>query len=120
MPSDGHADRHDDQSADGQAARPHRAEAEHRSRQECYDDLRALVPEEKSASAQQAAADEEAASDTWNERVTESRWMWSEYQRKWPPEDRPPVEESDDDPEVTARVEAACDRIADLASAIQR
>lgn len=114
MPSDGHADRHDDQSADGQAARPHRAEAENRGRQECYDDLRALVPEEKSASAQQAAADEQAASDTWNERVTESRWMWSEYQRKWPPEDRPPVEESDDDPEVTARVEAACDRIADL------
>lgn len=114
VPSDGHADRHDDQSADGQAARPHRAEAENRSRQECYDDLRALVPEEKSASAQQAAADEQAASDTWNERVTESRWMWSEYQRKWPPEDRPPVEESDDDPEVTARVEAACDRIADL------
>jgi hypothetical protein len=40
--------------------------------------------------------------------------MWSEYQRKWPPEDRPPTDRSDDDPEVSARVEAACDRIADL------
>jgi hypothetical protein len=69
---------------------------------------------EKSASAQQAAAEEQNASDTWNERVEKSRWMWSEYQRKWPPEDRRPADRSDDDPEVNARVEAACDRIADL------
>ena len=114
VPPDGHADRQDDQGATSQSARSRRAEAETRSRQECYDDLRVAVSTGKSASAQQAAAEEQEASDKWNDCVTESRWMWSEYQRKWPPEDRPPADISDDDPEVSARVEAACDRIADL------
>jgi hypothetical protein len=114
VPPDGHADRQDDQGARSQAARPRGAERETRSRQECYDDLRVAVSQEKSVTARRIAAEERAASDKWNERVTESRWMWSEYQRKWPPEDRPPPGRSDDDPEVTARVEAACDRIADL------
>jgi hypothetical protein len=114
VPPDGHADRQDDRSASGQAARPRGAEPETRSRQECYDDLRVAVSTEESVTAQRTAAEEQAASDKWNERVTESRWMWSEYQRKWPPEDRPPPGRSDDDPEVSTRVDAACDRIADL------
>jgi len=114
VPPDGHADRQDDQGATGQSARSRRAEAETRNRQECYDDLRVAVSADESASAQQAATEEQEASGKWNECVTESRWMWSEYQRKWPPEDRPPADRSDDDPEVTAQVEAACDRIADL------
>jgi hypothetical protein len=114
VPPDGHADRRDDESRAGRTGRPPAAEAETRSRQECYSDLRVAAATQESASARQAAAEEQEASDKWNERVTESRWMWSEYQRKWPPEDRPPVDRSDDDPEITARVEAACDRIADL------
>ena len=56
----------------------------------------------------------------------ESRWMWGEYQRRWPPEERSPVDSSADPPGSwrahgnkfldranNARVEAACDRIAD-------
>jgi hypothetical protein len=52
--------------------------------------------------------------------------MWTEYQRKWPPEDRPPVDRSDDapgswhgegdrvlEPADNKRIEAQCDRIAD-------
>ena len=38
--------------------------------------------------------EEQDASDKWSEKVTESRWMWSEYQRRRPPEDRPPVDRS--------------------------
>ena len=58
--------------------------------------------------------------------VTESRWIWAEYQRKWPPEERRPVDTSNDPPGSwrgdgdrflkvadNSRVEAACDLIAD-------
>jgi hypothetical protein len=103
VPPDGH-----------RAAPPRGPEAETRTRHECYDDLRVAVSTEKSATAQRIAAEEQEASDKWNECVTESRWLWSEYQRKWPPEDRPAAGGSGDDPEVSGRVEAACDRIADL------
>jgi hypothetical protein len=111
---DGHADRRDDQAGGGQAFRPGSAEAETRNRQEYYADLRVAVSKEESVTARRAAAEEQDASDKWSEKVTESRWMWSEYQRRWPPEDRPPVDRSDDDPEVDAQVDAACDRIAEL------
>ena len=53
--------------------------------------------------------------------------MWDEYQRKWPPGERPQVDRSKDspgswhgegnrelDPTANDRVEAACDRIEDL------
>ena len=59
-------------------------------------------------------------------KVTESRWIWAEYQRKWPPEERRPVDTSNDPPGSwrgdgdrflkvadNSRVEAACDLIAD-------
>jgi hypothetical protein len=126
VPPDGHADRRDDQTGGGRTARPGGNEAETRSRQECYDELRAADARRQSVAAQRIAAEEQAASDTWNERVTESRWMWTEYQRKWPPEERKPsdkpdapagswhgegnrvLERADND-----RVEAACDRIAE-------
>jgi len=52
--------------------------------------------------------------------------MWAEYQRKWPPGERAPVDRSDDqsgsrrgdgnrvlDPAENGRVETACDRIAE-------
>ena len=111
---DGHADRRDDQSVSRQAIRPGSAEAETRNRQDYYADLRVAVSTEESVTARRTAAEEQDASDKWSEKVTESRWMWSEYQRRWPPEDRPPVDRSDDDPEVDAQVDAACDRIAEL------
>jgi hypothetical protein len=111
---DGHADRRDDQAGGGQALRPGSAEAETRNRHEYYADLRVAVSTEESVTARRTAAEEQDASDKWSEKVTESRWMWSEYQRKWPPEDRPLVDRSDDDPEVDVQVDAACDRIAEL------
>ncbi len=111
---DGHADRRDDQSVSRQAIQSGSAEAETRNRQDYYADLRVAVSTEESVTARRTAAEEQDATDKWSEKVTESRWMWSEYQRRWPPEDRPPVDKSDDDPEVDAQVDAACDRIAEL------
>ena len=113
--SDGNADRRDDQDdGGGQANRPSNAEAEPRNREEYYADLRVAVSKEESVTTQRTAAEEQNGSGKWSETVAESRWMWSEYQRRWPQEDRPPVDRSDDDPEVDAQVDAACDRIAVL------
>jgi hypothetical protein len=71
-------------------------------------------------------AEEQAAADTWNGNLTESRWLWAEYQRRWPPKERRPVDSSNDPPgswrgdgdrflkvEDNSRVEAACDLIAE-------
>ena len=71
------------------------------------------------------AAREQAAAEKWGESVGESRWMWTEYQRRWPPEERTPVDKSGDEPGSwrgdgtryldradNSRVEAACDQIA--------
>ena len=126
VPPDGHADRRDDQTGGGQTARPGRAAAETRSHEECYNDLRIADAKQQSVAAQRIAAEEQAATDTWNEKVTESRWIWTEYQRKWPPEERRPVDTSNDPPGSwradgdrflkvadNSRVEAACDQIAD-------
>ena len=126
VPPDGHADRRDDQTGGTQPARPGGTEAETRSRQECYDDLRVAVAEEKSVTVQRIAAEEQAAAEKWDETAEESRWMWTEYQRKWPPSERAPVDRSSDppgswrgdrdrflDPADNGRVEAECDRIAE-------
>jgi hypothetical protein len=126
VPPDGHADRRDDQAGGGQTARPGGSEAETRSRQECYDELRIADAKRQSVAAQRIAAEEQAASDTWNEKVAESRWMWTEYQRKWPPEERKTDDKSDNpsgswhgegnrvlERAANDRVEAACDRIAE-------
>ncbi|MGH3845791.1 MAG: hypothetical protein ACRDS0_30865 [Pseudonocardiaceae bacterium] len=126
IPPEGHADRRDDQTGGGRTARPGRTEAETRSHEECYNDLRRADAKQQSVSAQWIAAEEQAAADTWNEKVTESRWIWAEYQRKWPPEERRPVDRSNDPPGSwrgegdrflkvadNSRVEAACDLIAD-------
>ena len=74
---------------------------------------------------QRIVAREQAAAEKWGESVGESRWMWAEYQRRWPPEERTPVDKSGDEPGSwrgdgtryldradNARVEAACDQIA--------
>jgi hypothetical protein len=126
MPPDGHADRRDDESGGGgRAGRPGGAQAEERPRQEYYADLRVAVSAEESVSAQRTAAREQAAEAKWNETTKESRWMWAEYHRRWPPEERAPVDKSADPPgswrgegnrfldrAVNGRVEATCDRIA--------
>jgi len=61
---------------------------------------------------------------SWDEKAEESRWMWGEYKRRFPPEERPPVDRSTDppgswrgdssrylDPSKNERTEAECDRI---------
>ena len=101
--------------------------AETRSRQEYYVELRQSVSAEQSATARQNAAEEQAQAEKWDQAAEESRWMWGEYERKWPPGERPPVDTSADLPGSwradrdrylgradNARVEAACDRIAEL------
>jgi hypothetical protein len=81
------------------------------------------VSAERSVTAQQAAAREQAAAQKWDGTEKESRWMWTEYQRRWPPEERPSVDKSADpgswrgegnsslDRAVNSRVESHCDRI---------
>ncbi len=69
-------------------------------------------------------AEERAAAEKWQETTAESRWIWTEYQRKWPPAERPVVDRSKDPPGSwrgergrsldnadNNRVEAECDHI---------
>ena len=126
VPPDGHADRQDDESGGGgRGGRAGGAQAETRHRQEYYADLRVAVSAEESVTAQRVAAREQAAAEKWGETAEESRWMWAEYQRKWPPGERAPVDKSNDPPGSwrgdrnrfldtadNSRVEAACDRTA--------
>ena len=116
VPPDDHSDRPDD---------PDGTPAETRTRQEYYTELRVKVSREESVAAHRVAAEEEAASEEWQEKIAESRWMWSEYQRKWPPTERPAADRSKDPDDSSrtdnnrllsvaenSRVEAECDRIA--------
>jgi hypothetical protein len=63
-------------------------------------------------------------SDTWTETANLAHWMWGEYHRRWPPEERPQADRSTDPPgswrsdsnryldsSTNARIEAECDRI---------
>jgi len=124
VPPDGRADHRDDQGGGGRAARAGGVQAETRHRQEYYAELRVAVSAEESVTAQQAAAREQAAARKWDGTAKESRWMWTEYQRRWPPEERPPADRSAAPPgswrgegnrsldrAVNARVEAECDRV---------
>ena len=126
VPPEGHADRRDDQTGGRRTARPGGTAAETRSHEECYNDLRIADAKQQSIAAQRITAEEQAAADTWNGNVTESRWLWAEYQRRWPPEERRPVDTSNDPPGSwrgdgdrflkvadNSRVEAACDLIAE-------
>jgi hypothetical protein len=119
-------DRRDDQDGTGdQAARAGNAQAETRTRQQYYAELWVTVSREESAVARRVTTEEQAASQKWQEKVAESRRMWSEYQRRWPPAERPPPDRSTGppgsrhgdgnkllDPADNSRVEAECDRIA--------
>ena len=126
MPPDDHPDRRDDHDGTGDhTGRARNDPAETRTRQEYYSELRATVSREESAVARQTTAEEQAATEKWQEKVTESRWIWTEYQRKWPPTERPSTDRSTDpsdawrgergrslDSADNSRVEAECDRIA--------
>jgi hypothetical protein len=126
VPPEGHADRRDDQTGGGRTARRGGTAAETRSHEECYNDLRIADAKEQSVAAQRITAEEQAAAERWNGNVSESRWLWAEYQRRWPPEERRPIDTSNDPPGSwrgegrrfldvadNSRVEAACDLIAD-------
>jgi hypothetical protein len=110
MPPDRRPDRRDDDSGAAPAGRLGDARAETRPRQEYYTELQVAASAQQSVSAQRTAAREQAAGEKWNEDAKESRWMWSEYQRKWPPEERAPASRSLDRP-VDDRVEAECDHV---------
>jgi hypothetical protein len=126
MPPDDHPDRQDDQDGTGDhAARAGNDRAETRTRQEYYSELRVTVSREESAVARKITAEEQAATEKWQETATESRWIWSEYQRKWPPAERSSSDRSTDpsdswrgdrgrslDKADNSRVEAECDHIA--------
>jgi hypothetical protein len=125
VPPDGHADHRDDQGGGGRASRAGGVQAETRPRQEYYADLRVAVTAEESVTTQRIAAREQAAAEKWDGTAKESRWMWTEYQRRWPPGERAPVDRSADPPGSwrgdgnrvlhpadNSRVEAACDRTA--------
>jgi hypothetical protein len=109
MPPDRPGDHRDDHGGGGRGAG---FQPETRLRQEYYAELRVAASAEESAATQQAAAKEQAAAQKWDESSKESRWMWSEYQRKWPPEERAPIDKPAD-PAVDGRVEAECDRVAE-------
>jgi hypothetical protein len=123
VPPDGHADHRDDQGGSGRAGRAGGGQTETRHRQEYYAQLRVAVSAEESVTAKQAAEREQAAAQKWDGTEKESRWMWAEYQRRWPPEERPRVDRPADpgswrgegnsslDRAANARVEAECDRI---------
>ena len=126
MPPDDYPDRRDDQDGSGDhAARSGNHRAETRTRQEYYSELRVTVSREESAVARQTMAEERAAAEKWQETSAGSRWIWSEYQRKWPPAERPVVDRSKDPAGSwrvdsnrvlgvadNARVDAECYRIA--------
>ena len=122
---DDHADRRDDQRGPGRHAGTGNGQAEPRDRQEYYADLRVAVAKQETVVTQRLAAAEQAATAKWQETATDSRWMWTEYQRRWPPAERPPADSSNDPPgswrgdraryltpAANHGVEAECDRIA--------
>jgi hypothetical protein len=103
---------------DGQ--QPDASPAETRYREEYYHALRTQVAQEARAQDRQQATE----ADTWAETADQARWMWGEYHRRWPPEERPPADKSGDPPgswrsdssgyldsATNARIEAECDRI---------
>jgi hypothetical protein len=126
MPPDDHPDRRDDQDGTGDhAARAGNDRAETRTRQEYYSELRVTVSREESAVARQTMAEERVAAEKWQGKAAESRWIWSEYQRKWPPVERSSADRSTGrpssgtgdgnrllEPAENSRVEAECDHIA--------
>jgi hypothetical protein len=107
----GDADLPADEHSDRQAAQPGNTPAETRSRQEYYVELRMTVSREQSAAARQVAAQEQAATEKWQQAKAESRGIWTEFQRKCPPAERAPDGSRRLDPADDRRIDAECDRI---------
>jgi hypothetical protein len=112
-------------SQDPDPTRPARSPAETRSRTEYYVDLRTKVSAEQTAESGRTAADQQAAEAKWQKDSAESRSIWAEYQRKWPPAspaetDKPSSQDASYpdrtrslDDATNRKVEAECDLIAD-------
>jgi hypothetical protein len=109
VPSDNPDDRPSASGHDGQ--HPASSQAETRYREEYY-------------SARTQVAQQATQPDTWTQTADQARWMWGEYQRRWPPEARPPADRSTDPPgswrsdsnryldtATNTRIEAECDHI---------
>jgi hypothetical protein len=122
VPSDNPTDRTPTPANDGQQSSASNSET--RYRHEYYAARTQVAPEQRATT---EARQEAPAPDTWPETATLARWMWGEYHRRWPPEDRPPVDRSTDPPgswrsdsnryldrATNARIEAECDRIVEL------
>ena len=123
-------DRHDDAnvpSPEHPDRPPDHPRFEARSRLEYYADRRATEPAAHSQSANQTENPQPRT--PWEDTAELSRWMWTEYKRRWPPEDRPPVDRSTDPPgswrsdsnsnryldsTANARIEVEYDRIVEL------
>lgn len=113
-PQDEHSGRSADRSSD---------QVETRSREEYYNDLQAAVAKETPRT---SAPEASANGKPWHEVTGWSRRVWAEYQRKWPPDEHPPVDRSADPPgswrgdgnqfldrEANEKVGEKCGRIAD-------
>jgi hypothetical protein len=85
--------------------------AETRSREEYYHDLRAAVARQGGARAAAGHAAGDGNGRPWHEVTGWSRRVWAEYQRKWPPRERPPGRRVLDR-EASGKVDEECDRIA--------
>jgi hypothetical protein len=116
-------DRRDSGGGERQAAHTADARAETRSRPEYYADLRIAVSAEESVVPKQDSAPEKVATEKWQVRSAESRWIWEEYQRKWRVGESAGMDRSSDPPNpssasasldhaVNSRLEAECERIA--------
>ena len=86
LPSDNSGDRTSAPGNDGQQSGASHVET--RYREEYYYARRTQVTQEQRATT--GARQEAPASDTWTETANLARWMWGEYHRRWPPEERPP------------------------------
>jgi hypothetical protein len=117
LPSGNSGDRPSAPPNDGQQSAASHAET--RYREEYYSARTQVAHEERTQNRHQATQ-----ADTWTKTANLAHWMWGEYQRRWPPEDRPPVDRSTDPPgswrsdsnkyldsPTNARVEAECSRI---------
>jgi hypothetical protein len=131
-------ERHSDQPADRTPSeKPSgKIQPETRFRQEYSAELRAATgPEEQTepagpaepgarSKAGEPAENEQPAKTrtSWEETAELGRWMWSEYKRRWPPEESPKVDRSDEpgsgrnrllERSTNERIEAACDHVAE-------
>jgi hypothetical protein len=122
LPPGHSADRTSAAGNDGQPSGASNVET--RYREEYYSARTQVAPEEQATT---GARQEAPAPDTWTETANLAHWMWGEYHRRWPPEERPPVDRSTDPPgswrsdsnryldtATNARIEAECDRIVEL------